>query len=275
MDSPLVSVIIPTYNRPHFLVKTLQSITGQTYKNMEIIVVSNQFSGDNRSAALSLNDQRIKYFEQENSGGPASPRNHGIRVSKGKFVAFCDDDDLWMPDKIEKQVKALKENAECGLCYTKMLRFDETHEWAVANEEGAATLESLLYKNVVPISSLVIRRELLDRWGGFCESRAVGTAEDYEFVLRMAVKTKFLYISEYLIKYWSGEARATPLDSERTFGKAWDYFCFVSFCYWNQVRNKHLSLVKIVKPLVFQAFFMLKILAFIMKQNLMPTQKTL
>src|SRR5258708_6981840 len=135
---PLVSVIVPTHNRPAFLRKTLQTILQQTYQNMEILIISNGFNAHNKKVCEDFSDKRLFYFEQENSGGPASTRNCGIKRARGKYVAFCDDDDLWMQDKLEKQVFALESNAEYGLCYTKMIRFNEIGEWNVSCEEEQA-----------------------------------------------------------------------------------------------------------------------------------------
>ncbi len=208
-NRPLVSVVIPTHNRPDFLRKTLQSIIDQTYSRIEIIVVSNGCNGNNKQVVKELNDQRIIYLDQEDSGGPAAPRNHGIKIAKGQYIAFCDDDDLWAPEKIERQVKALEDNLEYGLSYSKMLRFDNQKQWANAHEEGPASLQSLLYVNTVPISSVFMRKSLLDKFGGFSESHGVGSSEDYEFLLRHSASTKFYFLDEYLIRYWSGDNRVT------------------------------------------------------------------
>lgn len=208
-NQPLVSVIVPTYNRPAFLKRTLQSILAQTYKNIEIIVVSNGVSQTNHDTVLELKDSRIIYLDQENSGGPSSPRNHGIKRASGKYIAFCDDDDLWMSDKLIKQVKVLEKNHQYGLCYTKMLRFNNEREWAIPHEEGSADFQSLLYVNTVPISSVILRKNLLNQYGFFNETKQVGTSEDYEFLLRYAYQTQFFFLDEYLIKYWSGINRTT------------------------------------------------------------------
>ncbi len=249
VDCPLVSVVIPTYNRPDFLTKTLKSIIEQTYPNMEIIVVSNGISKNNKKAAKELNDPRIIYVDQENSGGPASPRNHGISIAKGQYVAFCDDDDLWISDKIEKQTKALEENPEYGLCYSKMLRFDDQKEWANPQEEGAATFKSLLYVNTVPISSVVLRKSLLDRFGGFSESHRVGTSEDYEFLLRHCAETNFYFLDEFLTKYWTGNNRATQNSPSGTY--MINYSCQIFYCYYVLWRSKKVRLYQLILPLIF------------------------
>ncbi len=132
-DCPLVSVIIPTCNRPDFLRKTLQSIIDQTYSHMEIIVVSNGINKNNEETAKEFNDSRIIYVDQENSGGPASPRNHGIRIAKGKYVAFCDDDDLWESTKVAEQIAVFANNPTIKLCYTDCSLVNENDQKIALN----------------------------------------------------------------------------------------------------------------------------------------------
>ena len=206
---PLVTVVVPTHNRPDFLKKTLQSILEQTYSNLEIIVISNGRNDKNKGVVDSLCDARLIYVDQDNSGGPASPRNHGIRLTKGQYVAFCDDDDLWMPNKLDLQISALENNLDHAVCFSKMVRFDSEGEWTVASEEGSLDFDSLLVNNTAPISSVVVRVDLFSQIGVFSESHLVGPAEDYEFLLRAASVTKFYFIDEYLIRYWSGQNRTT------------------------------------------------------------------
>lgn len=268
VNNPLVSVIIPTYNRPDFLKKTIQSIISQDYQYIEIIIVSNGYSIENKNVAASFSDPKIFYVEQENSGGPASPRNHGIKLSKGELIAFCDDDDLWVPNKLSKQVSLLLDNEDCGVCFTKMLRFDETgKEWSVAHEESNADLNSLLYVNTVPISSLIIRKKLIDRIGGFCESKIVGTAEDYEFILRCALITKFAYVNEYLIKYWSGNNRTTLNDKFATVLHHCYYLKYIVGCYYLQLEANRISFKKLFLPMIYQIKMTLKRIFYILYNN--------
>lgn len=262
-NDPLVSVIVPTHNRPEFLKKTLDSIVRQSYKNIEVFVVSNGANEKNKEVANSFNDPRVTYKDQVNSGGPASPRNHGIREARGAYLAFCDDDDLWMDSKLEKQVYALEKNLECGLCYSKMLRFDEEKEWFLAHEEGEAVLESLLYTNLIPISSVLVRNSLIKKLGGFSESSIVGSSEDYEFLLRYALKTKYYFLNEYLIKYWSGGNRTTSMDNGRRMRDCFGYLLNVFGCYYLLAKQKNFSGVTLIKPVFFQFKNFLKAIIYI------------
>ncbi|KAB8028045.1 glycosyltransferase family 2 protein [Fluviispira multicolorata] len=244
-ELPLVSVVIPTHNRPLFLKKTLDSIIKQTYQNIEIIVVSNGYNTENRTVVEIFNNNKIKYFEQKNTGGPASPRNHGIQNSLGKYIAFCDDDDLWEPLKLEQQVNALEKNPSYGLCFSKMMRFNEDKEWFVPHEEGPTNLKKLLYVNTVPISSVIIKREILIKVKGFCESKIVGPSEDYEFLLRCSSFTKFYFIDQYLIRYWSGNNRTTAIN------KISDYYIHINGvygCYYLLLKNKSINPFKLIIP---------------------------
>jgi glycosyltransferase involved in cell wall biosynthesis len=213
-EQALISVIVPTHNRPDFLAKTVQSILDQTYHNIELIVVSNGRSLENKSVVESFGDPRIVYTDQENSGGPSAPRNHGIRLAKGVYIAVCDDDDLWLPEKLEMQMLALRRNPIAGMCYTHMTFFDESGlEWS--DDRRLADFALLCYRNFVPISSVLVKREVIDQIGGFDEGNQVGVSEDYEFVLRCAYVTKLCFVDEKLVRYWAGENRTTSTDTHR------------------------------------------------------------
>lgn len=263
-DHPLVSVIIPTHNRPDFLYKTIKSILDQTYSNIEVIVVSNGYNPNNKQTVDRFADSKITYIEQENSGGPAAPRNHGIRLAKGELIAFCDDDDLWVPDKLAKQVKALLSDHNYGACYSKMLRFDETgREWAVPLEEGAANLDSLLYINTVPISSLIVTKKLIDQIGGFCKSKIVRFSEDYEFILKCAAVTKFAYVDEYLIRYWSGKHRTTLIDQQFTALEKLGYLMGIFGCYYLQIKSNRIKLTRLLLPSLYHIKIVAKIIVYL------------
>lgn len=265
--SSLVSVIIPTHRRPEYLKRTIESILNQTYSSFEVIVVSNGAYPANEQVVRSFDDARLVYADQENSGGPASPRNHGIRLAKGEYVAFCDDDDVWLPDKLEKQIAALKDNPGCGLCYTNMSRFTEQEEWTTPSEKGSVTYERLLYVNPVPISAVVIEHQLLKAHGGFCGSKSVGISEDYEFLLRYSTYTNFILVDEYLLKYWAGKDRTTATDDQRRVIDCFSYLMGVYGCFWNLYSKTQVSFFTFFKPLVFHTYLTFKAVLYIIYKN--------
>ena len=114
---PLISVIIPTYNRGSLILGAVNSVLNQTYRNIELLVVDD-CSTDNTSQILeNLKDSRIKYIRLEKNSGACTARNKGIEYASGEFIAFNDSDDLWLPEKLERQLAFLKENnADIVLC---------------------------------------------------------------------------------------------------------------------------------------------------------------
>ena len=105
MKSPLVSVVLTTYNRADLISETIESILSQTFRNFELIVVDDGSTDNTEEVVRSYNDERVHYIKTDNWGGPAKPRNIGIKKAKGEYIAFCDDDDLWLPNKLEVQLK--------------------------------------------------------------------------------------------------------------------------------------------------------------------------
>jgi glycosyltransferase involved in cell wall biosynthesis len=121
MNTPLVSIVVPTYNRAYCLAKTIDSALSQTYHNLEILLIDDG-STDETSALIQQNyahDSRIRYAYQENSG-VSSARNHGFRLARGEFIALLDSDDLWEPWKLELQVAILIRFPEIGMVWTEM-----------------------------------------------------------------------------------------------------------------------------------------------------------
>lgn len=107
----LVSIIMPSYNTAPYIAKSIQSVIDQTYKDWELIIVDD-CSKDNTDEVIKpyLNDARIKYLENDRNSGAAVSRNYALREAKGKWIAFLDSDDLWMPEKLEKQIAFMEKN---------------------------------------------------------------------------------------------------------------------------------------------------------------------
>lgn len=113
----LVSIITPSYNTARFIAKTIESVLAQTYKSWEMIIVDD-CSTDNTDKVVEpyLEDKRIRYLKNEKNSGAAISRNYALREAKGKWIAFLDSDDLWLPEKLEKQIAFMKNNSYYFSC---------------------------------------------------------------------------------------------------------------------------------------------------------------
>ena len=210
---PLVSVVVPTYERKRLLQETLDAILGQTYPNLEVIVVDNVSEDGTETFVKDLADPRIRYVRNANHGIIAANRNLGIRLARGKYVALCDDDDLWLPTKVERQAAVMEARPAVGLSYCNAVVFNETGvidrslvKWRVFRGHYGR----LVYRNFIPSSSVMLRKEVVDAHGGFDESGDLAPYEDYELWLRVARAHELAYVDEPLLRYrvhgsnWAG-----------------------------------------------------------------------
>jgi len=206
MDNKLVSAIIPTYNSAKYIKEAVDSALSQTYKDIEITVVDDG-STDNTKNVLKkyIDNREIKYIYQENNG-PASARNNGIRNSSGEFIAFLDADDTWKRGKLEKQMK-LFDNKNVALVYSDMEFFGEKIKFKCYSEmfkrgmkRGRAYLD-LILENFISTSTVVVRKDIFNNMGYFCEDVSLFSVEDYDMWLRIIKKYNVDFIDEPLVKY--------------------------------------------------------------------------
>ncbi|RUT07341.1 hypothetical protein DSM106972_026020 [Dulcicalothrix desertica PCC 7102] len=215
-DFSLVSVIIPAYNAEVFIGRTLESVISQTYKNLEIIVVDD--GSQDRTASIVESfmeiDSRIVLFKQANAG-VAAARNLAIAKSSGEFIAPIDADDIWYPEKIEKQVQCLlASHPNVGLVYNWSVLLDEKdvilgqyepqHYFKFLTAEGNA-YPALLYMNIVGNASVpLIRRSCFEKVGGYnCELKQQNAqgCEDWDIYLRIADFYEYRVVPEFLVGY--------------------------------------------------------------------------
>lgn len=207
--TPRVSVVIPTYNRPHLLPRAVEAALGQTAAaDCEILVVDD--GGDvDLHRLLAPHAARLRLIRREN-GGLAAARNTGIAAARGEFIALLDDDDAWHPGKIERQLAALDRHRAAVLCTTRTdnVAPDGTRTARrlppIAFDRPVDCLSALLEWNFVPPSSTLIRRSVLARIGGFAAH--LRQAEDYDLWTRLAAQGPFVCLAETLTLY----AVATP-----------------------------------------------------------------
>jgi glycosyltransferase involved in cell wall biosynthesis len=201
---PKVSVIVPTRNRAHFLKATIQSILSQTFQDFEVIIVNDASTDETDDVIQGFSDSRITSIRHEKVRGQGVTRNQGINRASGEYVAFLDDDDEWLPLKLEKQVYMLDSSPPpVGLIYTGFYRV-EIPRRRILNEviphtRGKAE-DALRRANIVGGCSTVLMRKLcFDRIGLFDES--LTAAADYDLWLRVSEKFDIDCISEPLVYY--------------------------------------------------------------------------
>ena len=182
---PLASVVIPTHNRSGFLCQAVESALAQTYPNVEVIVIDDG-STDDTADAMARYDSRVHYIRQANRG-VAAARNAGIRVAKGDYLSFLDDDDLFCSHKIERQVQLLRRQPDAGLIHCRYCIVDqdgsELYRAGILKEGDV--LRELLYSNFVWMGAPLMRRTCLDSVGLFDEKVPAVTA-DWDMWLRIA-----------------------------------------------------------------------------------------
>ena len=211
--NPKVSVIIPTYNRAGKVRKAIDSALGQTFRDLEVIVVDDGSSdGTGRILQESYGD-RIRYFAQANQGASAA-RNKGLAEARGEWIALLDSDDFWEKEKLEWQFQALERfSPRCGVCYTdtRFFNYPETRtmfqlaEQSYSHEETAGINTDVLRVLVKPggagmvvcTCSILARADVVAKSGGFNAKLRFG--EDGEFIFRLALLTGFCYVNRPLV----------------------------------------------------------------------------
>ncbi|MFH1666478.1 MAG: glycosyltransferase [Elusimicrobiota bacterium] len=198
--APLVSIIIPTHNRGHLITESIESVLSQTYRNFELLIVDDGSTDGTKESVSAINDPRLKYVRVEERKGPASSRNTGLRLARGKYIAFQDDDDYWRKDKLQKQVVALEKNpASFGLAYSGVWRSKngrKKYSPAGRNVKYTGNLyKRLLRGNFITIHVLV-KRECFEKLGYFDEN--LPALEDWDMWLRMSGEYDFFYIDDPL-----------------------------------------------------------------------------
>jgi glycosyltransferase involved in cell wall biosynthesis len=168
-----ISVIIPAYNSEKTILATITSVQNQTFTDWEIIIINDGSTDNTLEVVEKIQDERIKIYSYEN-GGLSTARNRGITQAKGEFISFLDADDLWSPDKLELQLKALQENPTAGVAYSLVVSGLEKADNLFTFIEGNKTIyhgdvyRQLLLKNFISCgSNILVRRAAIESVGIF------------------------------------------------------------------------------------------------------------
>ncbi|MBF0459481.1 MAG: glycosyltransferase [Nitrospirae bacterium] len=204
--APLVSIIMPTYNYAGFIGESINSVIAQTYRNWELIVIDNYSTDNTEEIVRGFACEQIRYIKFKNNGVIAASRNVGLREARGEYVAFLDSDDLWLADKLEKQVNYLNTNKNVFMVYAK----------AAAMENGVLTytkgrapgrriglthnifIDLFLSFNYISCLTVMFRN---GHGFQFSEEKALTTVEDFDLWLAIASEHEIGYIDEPLAFY--------------------------------------------------------------------------
>lgn len=204
MNTPVVSVIIPAYNSQRYIEETIQSVLNQIYTNFELIVVDDGSTDGQRDLIFKFcnSDSRVRYVYQQNSGVSAA-RNTGFNHSTGRYVAFLDSDDVWLPDNLSTKL-AKFETGNFGLVHSDAYTMDELSEnmsALMSGREGNLLHDMLLWTGTqIPgPSSILVKREVLLSIGLFDTN--LSTSADHDFFLRVASRFKIGRVSKTTWKY--------------------------------------------------------------------------
>lgn len=213
---PKVSVVIPAHNYGRLIGETLRSVLSQTFVDLEAIVVDDGSTDNTKDIVRGINDSRIRYIYQENQG-LAAARNTGIKAGSGEYLAFVDADDLWMPEKLDRQLSVLCDRADVGLVYGSYMVIDENGKVLVTRNAGEVPyplLPSLVRTNLVAGSATtsVVRRRCFDYAGLFDET--LRACEDWDMWLRIACHAQFAAVQEPIAKLRLHSSNMTS-DSKR------------------------------------------------------------
>lgn len=205
-DRPLVSVIVPTYNRAAVVGTAVRSVLTQTFGDLEVLVVDDGSADDTERVVRGLHDPRVRYFRLATNRGQAAARNVGLGHARGEFLAFQDSDDRWVPRKLDRLISAFRDAArEVGCVYSDMERW-----WSDGRVTYHRSPSVRRHRRIDPatrwyqvyrlgIQAAVIHRRCLDVVGPFDE--ALRYFEDMELFMRLAMVCDFVHVPEPLTEY--------------------------------------------------------------------------
>ena len=200
MDTPLVSAVIPTYNRANVVGEAIQSTLQQTYENIEVLVVDDHSTDNTKEVVESFDDSRVRYLLNQRTKGAQGARNTGIDEANGEWVAFLDSDDRWMPEKLSKQLKYIEESdEEVHALATGFVRERNGQVWRrKQNENCSWNAEAFLRSTPVGnFSVLIARRNVLVQVGGLDEG--LPAMQDMDLFYRVSKNYNFCSMVECLV----------------------------------------------------------------------------
>lgn len=238
----LVTVVIPTYNRNQFVREAVQSVIDQSYQHWELIVVDDGSTDDTAEMIRSINDHRITVLNLPHCGNIAQLRNIGAHWGSGKWIAFLDSDDLWMPDKLQIQLNSLnKEKAQWSYAGFELMNEAGSFIPVIHGEykplSGKIIKPLITYEATVPIGSLIVSRKLFEGLGGFSTDPKLFCREDYEFSLRLSLHADVVAVADTLVRIREHKDRTTNSFDNGSERSAFVYKHFLKQCTDKSLRK--------------------------------------
>jgi glycosyltransferase involved in cell wall biosynthesis len=198
-----VSVIIPTYNRGNLIIKSIKSVLNQTFKNLEVIVIDDGSSDNTEHLVNKITDKRLKYVKLSSNKGSSNARNIGIKNANGQFISFQDSDDIFYPNKIEKQLKnIINRNSILDFCKINVI-YNSTYSYLIPNKrqensilKGDIFNELISRGNFISTQSMLIRTNYMKK---HLFDIYMPRLQDYDVILGMIPKVKISYTKEVLV----------------------------------------------------------------------------
>ena len=202
MRDPKVSIIMNCFNGSDYLKEALDSVMMQTYQNWEVIFWDNASTDDSASIAKSYG-KKIKYFCSDFTMKISIAREKAFNEASGEYIAILDVDDIWLPQKLEKQIKVFKKNKNIGVVYCDTMNFDEDgdkfNQFSLVQPFTGKVFARMLRNNFVSSVALVFKRQVLFSLDYIYDDRFIAI-EDYDLTLRLALKYEFDFVDKVLCK---------------------------------------------------------------------------
>ena len=222
MEKGLVSIIMPSYNTASYIGETIQSVLNQTYQSWELIIVDDCSTDNTNEVVLSIKDDRIKYFRNKNKSGAAVSRNKALREAKGKWIAFLDSDDLWLPEKLEKQISFMVQK-DFSFSYTNYEEIDVEGNRTGIKVTGPKRVTKIGMFNYCWPGCLTVMYDAEKI--GLIQIEDIKKNNDYAMWLKVCKKSDCYLLDEYLGKYRKGRAGSVSTHSIKTMIR-WHYKLF-------------------------------------------------
>ena len=205
MLKPKISVVIPTYNRESKILKSINSVLNQTYKNIEVLVIDDNSTDNTKDVVKSIKDKRLKYIKLPKNMGSCYARNIGIKKAKGKYITFQDSDDVYDSKKIEKQYLNLKNNkSDMDFCKVKIIKKDNSiifpNDEQIKSINENKILDELCNGNFISTQAIFVKRKIIKK---YMFDEDLQRLQDFDLVLRMIPNINCSFTDEVLVNLYN------------------------------------------------------------------------